>query len=158
MEINLLDIVIHVLNILVLYILLRLLVYKPVRRFMLERENRIQRQLEEAAAVKNEAEEHSAKIRRQLENADLEAQRLLREGSQKASESASAIISAANEQAEKTLESAREQAEEERRRLLTSLEPEVAQIAVDIAGEILKREVSQEDNRRVIETFFEKVG
>ena len=57
MELYPIDIAIHLVNILVLYILLRVLIWKPVRKFMLDRENRIQSQLDDATQLKKDAEQ-----------------------------------------------------------------------------------------------------
>ena len=35
---------------------------------------------------------------------------------------------------------------------------QTAELAVDIAGKILEREVTQEDHQRIIDSFFDKVG
>ena len=46
MELYPIDIAIHLVNILVLYILLRVLIWKPVHKFMLGREERVAAQME----------------------------------------------------------------------------------------------------------------
>ena len=48
MEIYPLDIVIHTINIVIFYLILRLLLFKPIRKFMSQREQRIQSQMDEA--------------------------------------------------------------------------------------------------------------
>ena len=46
MELYPIDIAIHLVNILVLYVLLRVLIWKPVRQFMAGREERVAAQME----------------------------------------------------------------------------------------------------------------
>ena len=48
MEINILDIIIHLINIFVLFIILRFLVYKPVSKFMRDRTKRVSDEMENA--------------------------------------------------------------------------------------------------------------
>ncbi|MPM95950.1 hypothetical protein SDC9_143106 [bioreactor metagenome] len=42
--------------------------------------------------------------------------------------------------------------------MLGDLKSQTAELAVDIAGKILEREVKQEDHQRIIDSFFDKVG
>ena len=57
MDINPVDILIHIINILVLFVLLRLLIYKPVKKFMDERSQRIQKEMDHASEISAQAEE-----------------------------------------------------------------------------------------------------
>ena len=50
------------------------------------------------------------------------------------------------------------QAVAEREGMLNDLKAQTAELAVDIAGKILEREVTQEDHQRIIDSFFDKVG
>ena len=49
-------------------------------------------------------------------------------------------------------------AEAERARALSDMEDQIADLAVDMAGHILQREVKLEDNKAVLKDFFQKVG
>ena len=50
------------------------------------------------------------------------------------------------------------QAVTEREGMMGELKAQTAELAVDIAGKILEREVTQEDHQRIIDSFFDKVG
>jgi len=50
------------------------------------------------------------------------------------------------------------QAVAEREGMIKELRAQTAELAVDIAGKILEREVTQEDHQRIIDSFFDKVG
>ena len=62
LEIDPVNIAIHVLNVIILFILLRLLIYKPVLKFMKNREN-------EFANKVDELEEREKQLMRQKEEA-----------------------------------------------------------------------------------------
>ncbi len=158
MELNFVDVLIHIVNILVLYVLLRALVYKPVRKFMQARTERIEKQLTDAKAAEQKAAEEKASYDQLLAQADDQVQQRIREGNQRAGESASEILESASKQAEELLREAKEKAKTERKEAVAALEPEIAGMAVSLAEQILQREISEEDNRQVIDTFFEKVG
>ncbi len=51
----------------------------------------------------------------------------------------------------------KQKALEEKKRAMEGMQEEVAEVATQIAGQILKREVSLEDNRAVADAFFREV-
>nr|MDD6336270.1 F0F1 ATP synthase subunit B [bacterium] len=158
MELNPVDILIHIINIVVLYLLLRMLVYKPVKKFMDARTQRIERQLQDAADAKAQADTLRQSYDARMAQADQEAQARLREGSQRAGEAAQAILDDANAKAADIIQSAKQRAQQEKQAAIAELQPQIASMAVSIAGQILQREVKEEDNRQLIDTFFEKAG
>ena len=84
MELYPIDIAIHLVNILVLYILLRVLIWKPVRKFMLDRENRIQSQLDDAAQLKKDAEQTKQDYDHRMAEVQAACEELLAEGRKQA--------------------------------------------------------------------------
>lgn len=156
MNIQPLDIVIYIVNIAVLYALLRVLLYKPVHKFMADRQQNIQAALTGARSAQQEATELKQSFDQQLKNVDEESQKRLMDGAQKASEAASAIVTLAQQQAQDIVAKAHDKAEAERKQMIASLEPRITDMAVELAGEILKREVGPVDNQKVIDAFFQK--
>ena len=153
---NPLDIVIHIINIVVIFLLLRLLIYKPVRKFMANREEKISKQLEDAQAARQEAEQMQVQCSAQLNDAKEQASQVVRNGEEQAAKAADAILEDARKEASAILENARKQAEEDRRRTLASMQEEIANLAAEMAERILRREVRLEDNRTIVEDFFKK--
>ncbi len=153
---NPLDIVIHIINIVVLFLLLRLLIYKPVRKFMSNREEKISKQLEEAQTARQEAEQLQVQCSAQLNDAKEQASQVVRNGEEQAAKAADTILENARKEANSILENARKQAEEDRQRTIASMQDEITNLAMEMAGRILRREVRLEDNRAVAEDFFKK--
>lgn len=158
MDIQPLDIVIHIINIIVLYTLLRVLLYKPVSGFMKKRSDAIAGELSMAEQKLNEANQAKNEYDERLAHAQEEADRLLMQGNQKANDSAALIVDTAQQQAAELLEKARDQSTVERREVISSMEKQITDMAISLAGEILKREVNEQDNQAVIHTFFDKAG
>ena len=84
MELYPLDILIHIVNIVVTYILLRMLLYKPVRKFMDERAAKIEHQMEHARLLEQAAAEGKTAYEAQIADSEQKARELIREGEQKA--------------------------------------------------------------------------
>ncbi len=161
MNLNPSDIALHLVNILVLYALLRLLIYKPVRKFMDARAARVQAQLDEAEHIGAKAREDQAEYARRLAAVDEEAHDKLIASNRAAGEAAEVIAAEAHAEAQKILDKAQEEAEAQRRDIQRQVRPQISGMAVEIAEKLLGREVSAEDNRAIIDSFFEsleKVG
>lgn len=158
MEFHLIDFIEHALNLLILFLLLRHFLYKPVSKFMAEREAKFAREREQLDASRNEANVLKAQYETSMKNARLDAEHLAEERRQVAEREAEDLRKKAKQDAQVILTDAMHQAVVEREDMLKELRSQTAELAVDIAGKILEREVSQEDHQRIIDSFFEKIG
>ena len=137
MELYPIDIAIHLVNILVLYILLRVLIWKPVRKFMLDRENRIQSQLDDAAQLKAAAEQAKTDYDKRMAEVQSACEELLSEGRRQAQEAGQRCVDEAKAEAQHIVEQARSDAREEKQRALEDARDELASLAVALARRVL---------------------
>lgn len=157
MELYPLDILIHIINIVVLFLLLRLILFKPVSRYLSERSARISNQLSEAESRLAEAETLKQAYQKQLDKAVEEGHDVIRASKTKATQEAEAILDDAKAQADKFFDEAQERIAKEKERALEQMRQEVAKLSVDIAARILKREVTAADNLALAEEFFHEL-
>ena len=73
MDIHPVDIVIHIVNIVVLFVVLRILLYKPVKKFMQAREDRLKAEKQEVIDSRAETEELKKQYEEKLADAQNEA-------------------------------------------------------------------------------------
>jgi F-type H+-transporting ATPase subunit b len=158
MEFKLIDFIEHVLNLLILFLLLRTFLYKPVSKFMAEREAKFAREREQIDANRNEANVLKAQYETSMKNARLDAEQIAEERRKAAERETDEMRKKAKQDAQGILTDAMSQAVAEREGMLNDLKTQTAELAVDIAGKILEREVTQEDHQRIIDSFFDKVG
>ncbi len=158
LEINPLDFALHLLNIIVLFIILRSLLIKPVRKFMADREAKFAREREAIDKTRAEADALKSQYEGSLSEAKKTADELVQERLKRAECEAQEITENARQEAQHTLSRAHTQAVAERDELMQQLQEQTAVLAVDLAGHILEREVSATDNERLINEFFKKVG
>lgn len=148
------DILIHIINIVVLFILLRMILIKPVSKFLAARTERIAGELKDAEVKKTEALELKSSYEKHMGTYEEEGRAVIRDGQVKASQEATAIIKEARDQAERMIADAHERIANEKAQALAEARTEVALLATEIAARILKREVSVVDNKAVAEDFF----
>ncbi|HWP79833.1 MAG TPA: F0F1 ATP synthase subunit B [Candidatus Acidoferrum sp.] len=152
------DIVEHILNIAVLFVILRALVYKPVLKFMKNREQGFEKQRRDIEAQMEGAQKLKGEYETSLAGAKSEAQETLREGVQRADAAAKEILEKAEQEGKALLAQVREQAQREQREVETAMKGEVTALAIGLASKILEREITEADNREIIEQYFSKVG
>lgn len=148
------DILIHIINILVLFMLLRIILFVPVSRFLSLRAERIANDLKEAETKKAEALQLKAEYQQHIETYEEEGRGIIRESQVKASQEATTIVKEARSDAEKLLTEAHDRIASEKAQAIAEARTEVGLLATEIAARILKREVSVSDNKSVAEDFF----
>ena len=154
MDLHPVDILIYLINIVVLFILLRFILWKPVNRALTARATRIKEEIDGAAATRAEAQELKLEYARNMETLEAQGRDIVRDSQIRADEEAQEIIKNARTQAEGLLSDAHEKIASEREQAVVNARYEIAQLATDMAARILKREVSSDDNKNAIEDFF----
>jgi F-type H+-transporting ATPase subunit b len=148
------DILISIINISVLSVLLRLILWKPVNRILTERQRRVREELEDAERLGREAEALKAEYTRNIDEIEAQGRELMRQSQIKAAEEAEEILKEARERAGDMIKEARDRMAEEKERAIVNARHEVAQLATDMAARILRREVSPDDTVNAVDDFF----
>lgn len=141
-------------NVLILFVLLRIFLFKPINKIRDERTRTIQDNLDSAQKAKEEAEE----LRRQYEGSISEAKEKANEIIVKAHEDAenerTAIIRKSQEEADKIVADADKTIENERKRVLRQAQSQIADLAIEAASKIIGENVDDEKNRRLVDKFL----
>ena len=148
------DVIISLINIAVLFILLRLILWKHVIRFMSERSKRVQNEMDEAEKSRHEADELRGEYTARLGSIEQQQQELLRETTLKATEESDKIIKDANNKANNLIREAEDSIEAKKTQALEEAQAEIASLATDMAARILQREVSADDSINAVDEFF----
>ncbi|MCL1819012.1 MAG: ATP synthase F0 subunit B [Spirochaetaceae bacterium] len=146
------------LNIFVLFVILRLILFKPVTRFMEKRARAIQADLDHAEREKTQARNLLETYETRLKQLDAEAGEKIRRACEEADEQAAKIIAEGRAEARSALETARAQIETERRAAVTAFQAEATALVIAAAGRLLERELTAEDSRRQAERILHAIG
>jgi F-type H+-transporting ATPase subunit b len=146
-----------VVNILVIFAVLRMFVYKPVYNYLSERSSRISKEVSDAHDMLAKASDAHRNLAGDISKAQKEAESEYQKIVESAKESAAAILSNAAKRAEGIVSLAKEEAEAIRIKKLSDSENEICDLSVTIASRILEREISLEDNRRLVEKYLSEV-
>lgn len=152
------NLVLHLINLAIIVTLLYFLMYKPVRKYMQKRSERVANEMDEAARLNKQAQGLKIQYEAMLADAHNEAEQMVGEALQKANAAAQQILQDAQKNADVLIESAREQIDGECKNALEKTHKELARAALDLSEKILDREVSEADNQNIIENFFQDAG
>ena len=141
-------------NVIILFVLLRIFLFKPINKIMDERTQSVQKNIDDAEKAKKEADE----LRQQYEDSISEAKDKANEIIMKAHENAeserAAIIKKSQEEAEKIVSDADKTIENERKRVLRQAQSEIADLAIEAASRIVGENLDDEKNRRLVDQFL----
>ena len=149
---------ITIVNVGILFIILRALLFKPATKFMEARAKKISDSIAQAERDKNQAKIILEQYEKQLASAKAQAEGIIKSARETARAEADKILAAGQETADRLVANARQQAEAERRAALALFKAEAAALVVTASGRLLKRELTQEDSGRYAALFLEEAG
>ena len=147
-------------NIIILFVLLRIFLFKPLNKMKQERTRTIQENLDSAEKARTEAEELKEQYENTIGEAKEEAKNIIMKAHDDAESERAAIIKKAHEEADQKVAEADKEIENERKKVLRQAQSEIADLAIEAASKIVGANVDDEKNRRLVDEFLsnEEVG
>lgn len=145
-------------NTVILLVALYYFLYKPVRKFLKAREDKVAGQLDSAAESQKHAAELLSERQKQLDGAASEVAGLIKTGEAQGKARADAMVQAAQADAKQIAEKAKTQVRIMEQNAQQELYEDAAKLSVQIASMVLEREVTIEDHKRLLQEFLEKAG
>lgn len=145
-------------NLIILYVVLRKVLFKPVMEFMDKRTKSIEDSLADAEKQKAEAAEMKAAYETQLKDARDEGKKIIDTAVAKAMIQQETILADAQQQAEAILAKAKEDIQLERTQMLRDIRNEVAGLALAAASKVLEANMDTENNRLLVDKFIDEAG
>ncbi|PLX97708.1 MAG: ATP synthase F0 subunit B [Desulfuromonas sp.] len=133
-------------------------VRKPAMNALKGRKESIAQQLEEAKQAREDAEAKFAEYDEKLNKAEAEIEQIAAELKKEGEIERDKIIASAGEQAEKIKNEAEKSAAFEIARARAELQQEAARLAVELAEELLKKNVNDKDKSNMVDEYMKKVG
>lgn len=157
MQIDGFTIVAQIVNFLILLVLLRRYLYRPVLQAMEEREQKIGRELEEARQKKVEADRREAEYQEKLRELEREKDQMLKEAKQKVDRQHEEMLEQARNEVEQVQEQWEEALETERNTFIQELEQETRDRLIGIIRSVLSDLSERSLESQVIENFMLKL-
>ncbi|MBO7396108.1 MAG: F0F1 ATP synthase subunit B [Ruminococcus sp.] len=145
-------------NIIILMILLRIFLFKPISKMMNARTQSIQKDIDDAEKARREAEELRQQYSDTISEAKEEASRIIMKAHDDAETERSNIIQKSHEEADEIVSAASETIENERRRVLQQAQSQIADLAIEAASKIVGANLDDEKNRKLVDEFLSEEG
>ena len=147
------------LNTLILFLIFKHFLFAPVNKIIEERKAQVSKTYEDADAALKKAKNIENEYTEKLSLAKEESAEIVKAASKKAQLRSDEIINQAKTEAQGIVSKANADIERERKRAVNQIKDEISDIAVNIAGKVIGKEVSSdEEQQRLIDEFIGGIG
>lgn len=143
------------------FIVLGILAWKawgPMIDALDRREARIRDSLEGADKARQESEEVATRIDEQLRHSRQEARQILASAREVGEKLRTGLEESARSKADEFIVRARDQIDAEREQALREIRATVVDLSISMAGKVIERNVSSDDNRKLVEESLRRMG
>ena len=157
-SINLWSVLISLCNLLLLFLILKKFLYKPVKQLLATRQQQLDEQYKAAADAEAAAKANQTAWEEKRQHAQDEADAVVKEATAQATRRGEAIVAEAQQKADGIVRQAKAEAEREHRKAAASIRQEIVDVSAVLATKMLEREVRAEDHRQMIDSFMQEMG
>lgn len=154
LDVNIWNFIWSAVNIIILFILLRIFLFKPINKIMNERTRTIQDNIDEAEKSRREAEDLKQQYADSISSAREEAQQIVMKAHEDAESEKAAILKKSQEEADEIINNAGKTIENERKRIIQQAQTQIADLAIEAASRIIGENVDDDKNRRLVDEFL----
>ena len=145
-------------NLLILYLFLKKLLFKPVKNMIDSRQKEIDDMYAEADQAKLEASNLRTKYEEKLSVAAQTSERMVKEAMERGQHREEDIIRQANAEADAIRRKAQADIAQEKKKALNDAKNEIADLAMDIAGKVVGHSLTGKDQEKLVDRFIEELG
>ncbi|WP_458411670.1 F0F1 ATP synthase subunit B [Schinkia sp. CFF1] len=156
--INVGDIVYQLVAFIVLLLLLRKYAFGPLMGIMKQREEHISNEIDAAEKSRKEAEKFAAQQAEALKAARQDAQELIESAKKLGEQQQKDIVEAAKVEATRLKDAAVKEIQQEKDQAIAALREQVASLSVLIASKVIEKELSEQDQQKLIDEYIKEVG
>lgn len=145
-------------NLLILYLLLKKIAFKPLNDMINSRQKEVDDMFSDAEKSKAQADIMKTEYEEKISRAKEESEEIIKTAHRKALLKEEEILKEADAQAERLLARAEEQIAMEKKRAINEVKDEVSLLAIGIASAVIERDVSEEEHKEIIDEFINNLG
>ena len=142
----------------ILIILLKKFAWGPLKEVMDKRARDINKDIDEAEQAKINAQKLEEENRKTLKETQDEVQKILDDAKIQARKQHEEIIHEANEKANGMIETAQSEINSQKERAISDINNQVSELSVLIASKVLRKEISEQDQKELVEKYLKEAG
>ena len=146
------------LNTLTIFFVARKFLFNPVMKIIKERQQEIDDMYTKAGEAKEQASALREEYEEKLSAATEKADRLVKEAVARGQNREEEIVRQANAEADAIREKANADIEQEKKKAINDAKDEISVIALAIAGKVVGRELTADDQSQLVDQFIDELG
>ena len=158
LNINFFTALFTLINTVVLFLVLKHFLFKPVVKMIQDRQQEIDGMYADAGKAKKEAQQMESEYRQKLEESVQTGERLVKEAVARGQSREEEIIRQANAQADAIRAKASADIAQEKKKAINDAKNEISDLAMAIAGKVVGRALNEADQAALVDRFIEELG
>ncbi len=147
-----------ILNLFIQVYLIKRFLFKPINEMLEKRRAKANAQIQAAVKAKDEALAMKEEYEKNMQDAKNKANEILTTAQKTAAVQSEEMLKDAALQAAAMKEKAEADIAQEKRKAVNEIKGEIGGMAMEIAGKVIEREISEEDHAKLIDEFITNVG
>ena len=157
-SVNIWQILISFLNLIILFLIVKKFLYKPVMKMLEKRQAEIDKKYSEADEATLRARDDENYWHEKIGSANKEADDIIANAAQSAKFTSERIVTDAKEKADGIVRQAQAQAELEMQKAREDIKKEIVDVSTLLTEKMLSREINADDHKNMIDSVLEKLG
>ena len=157
-SVNLWQMLASLLNLVLLFLLIKKFLYKPVKKMLQQRQSTIEGNFAEAEKAKEAALLDQKAYEEKLADAKGEADRVIKSAVDIAAQREREILEDAKEKADGIIRRAEADAILEKKKAEDAIRREIVEVSSALTEKMLEREITKDDHKQLIDSFIESIG
>ncbi|MBF8983763.1 F0F1 ATP synthase subunit B [Lutibacter sp. B2] len=148
----------QIVNFLVLFFLLKKLLFKPVSEFMASRREEVEASLKNAKDKNGQADLKYNEYQVKLETVEDEGRQIIREKTKIAEARHMEIVEGAQKEASRMIDRAEAEIKRQNQKAMNEMKDHVASLVVAATGKMINKQLDEETHNTLIQEFIDEVG
>ena len=152
------ELLFQIINTVILFLVLKKILFKPVLNIIEKRENMIQEDLAAGAKAKNEGIALKKEYEEKVSIAKEEGREIIRQATARAEEKSNQIVSDAQAEAVALKAKASKDIAQEKEQAIAEIRNDISDIAILAASKVLEEDIDKSKHEDLIQKFIKEVG
>ena len=157
-SVNIWQVLVSLLNLVILFLILKKFLYKPVKNVLKSRQETIDKKYDEASDYLSEAEKTKNELEEKLSKAEETADEIINEATEVAQRRKEKIVKEAHDEADIIIRQAKNEAELEKKKAESEIKEQIIDVSLALSEKLIEREIKEKDHRELIDSFITQIG
>ena len=157
-SINIWHIVISLANLVILFLILKKLLFKPVKKIVDKRQKELEAEYCKAEKIQAEADAIKAEWEGKMATAGAEADKIISDAVERADSRNEVMLYESREKADQIIRKAKADIERERKDARETIKKEIVDVSQALSEQIIGREINMDDHRDLIDRAIDRIG